>query len=156
MFEMANEFCDCRTAPAVPAPTSPAKNMSHLLKFDADLGIVHLQFAGPIGVEAIFSGFSEAILVAESIASFRLISDYLDAALELSTLQIYSLPDTLSACKPGSPPWLHRYRHAILAKANDDFRFMETVLNNRAQIAALFETLADAENWLRSVRSGSE
>jgi hypothetical protein len=130
--------------------------MSHSLKFDADAGIVYLQFQGPVGVEAISQGFSQAILIAESIQSFRILSDYREATLKLSTLQIYSLPDTLSACKPGSPPWLHKYRQAILAKANDDFRFMETMLNNRAQIAALFETLADAENWLRTARSGSE
>ena len=152
MFEMANEFCDDEPPQQYQPRTSTAKNMSHSLKFDADIGIVHLQFAGTIGVDAIFNGFSEAILVAESIESFRILSDYLEAALELSTLQIYSLPDTLSACKPDSPPWIHRYRHAILAKANDDFRFMETVFNNRAQTAALFETLAEAENWLRPVQ----
>ena len=130
--------------------------MSHSLKFDADIGIVYLQFAGPLRVESISKGFSEAILVADSIESFRILANYYDATLELSTMQIHLLPDTLSACKPGSPPWLHKYRHAIVANINDDFRFMETMLNNRAHTAALFETLADAENWLNSARSGCE
>jgi hypothetical protein len=124
--------------------------MSHKLRFDADLGIVYITFEGPLGVEAVYKGFSEAILVADSIESFRILSDFREATLELSTLQIYSLPDTLSACKPDSSPWLHRYRHAILAIVNDDFRFMETMLNNRSQIAELFETLNDAEQWLVS------
>jgi hypothetical protein len=125
--------------------------MLHDLRFDADLGIVYIHFQGPQSVDSIYKGFSEAILVAESIKSFRILSDFREATLELSTLQIYTLPDTLSACKPNSAPWLHKYRHAILAIANDDFRFMETMLNNRSQVAELFATLADAENWLRSI-----
>lgn len=127
--------------------------MSHKLRFDADLGIVYIQFEGPLRVDSIYKGFCEAILVAESIASFRILSDFREAALELSTLQIYSLPDTLSECKPGSSPWLYKYRHAILCVANDDFRFMVTMLNNRSQIAELFEAFSDAENWLRPDRT---
>jgi len=126
--------------------------MSHKLRFDADLGIVYIQFDGPQSVDTIFKGFSEAILVAESIDGFRILSDYREATFKLSTLQIYSLPDTLSACKPDSSPWLHKYRHAILAIVDVDFRFMVTMLNNRSQIAELFETLPDAENWLSIVR----
>jgi len=114
------------------------------------LGIVYIRFEGPQRVDTIFKGFSEAILVAESIDSFRILSDFREATFELSTLQIYSLPDTLSACKPDSSPWLHKYRHAILAIVDDDFRFMVTMLNNRSQNAELFETLPDAENWLRA------
>ncbi len=125
--------------------------MSHKLRFDADLGIVYILFEGPQRVNSIYKGFSEAILVAESIESFRLLSDFSEATLELSTLEIYSLPDTLSSCKPGASPWLHRYRHAIVAIASDDFRFMETMLNNRSQVAELFQTLPEAEIWLRSV-----
>jgi len=127
--------------------------MSHQLKFDSELGIVYIHYGGAIYVDSIFKGFSEALIVAESIQSFRILSDFREATLELSTLQIYSLPDTLSACRPGAAPWLHKYRHAILAKINDDFRFMQTMLNNRSQIAGLFETLAEAENWLRSART---
>ena len=125
--------------------------MSHDLRFDADLGIVYLQFQGQLSVDAIFNGFREAILVAEAIPSFRILSDFREASLELSTLQIYTLPDTLSACKADSPPWLHKYRHAILAIDSDDFHFMETVLNNRSQTVKLFETPTDAENWLRVI-----
>lgn len=130
--------------------------MSHKLKFDLELGIVYLHYGGAIRVDSIFKGFSEAIVVAESIGSFCILSDFREATLELSTLQIYTLPNTLSSCKPDSAPWLHRYRHAILAPNNGDFRFMQTILNNRSQIASLFESLAEAENWLRSGRTGSE
>lgn len=124
--------------------------MSHKLRFDADQGIVHIQYEGPQNVETIFKGFSEAIVVAESIDGFRILSDFRDATLELSTLQIYSLPDTLSACKPESSPWLHKYRHAVLANVDDDYRFMVTMFNNRSQTAELFESVVDAENWLQS------
>ena len=123
--------------------------MSHKLRFDADLGIVYIQYEGQLRVEVIYKGFSEAILVAESIDSFRILSDFRAATLELSTLQIYSLPDMLSAIKPESSPWLHKYRHAVLAKIDDDFRFMVTMLNNRSQTAELFDSFADAEKWLR-------
>jgi hypothetical protein len=129
--------------------------MSHTLRFDADLGIVYVQFKGTLRLEDICKAFSEAILVAESINSFRILSDFREATLELSTLQIYSLPDKLSACKPGSPPWLHKYRHALLAIVDDDFRFMETMFNNRAQVAELFEQLPDAETWLTSSQTSS-
>jgi hypothetical protein len=125
--------------------------MSHKLRFDADQGIVYTQYEGPQHVETIFKGFSEAILVAESIEGFRILSDFRNATLALSTLQIYSLPDTLSACKPESLPWLHKYRHAVLADIDDDFRFMVTMFNNRSQTAELFDSIVDAENWLRSV-----
>lgn len=124
--------------------------MSHKLRFDADLGIVYIQFEGAQRVDTIFKGFNEAILVAESIDGFRILSDFREATLDLSTLEIYSLPDALSACKPDSSPWLHKYRHAILAVADDDYRFMVTMLNNRSQFAELFDNPADAETWLRS------
>jgi hypothetical protein len=123
--------------------------MSHKLRFDSDLGIVFIQFEGIQRVETIFKAFCEAILVAESIDSFRILWDFRNATLELSTLQIYSLPVTLSSCKPESSHWLHKYRHAILAIADDDFRFMVTMLNNRSQTAELFETPIAAQNWLR-------
>ena len=123
--------------------------MSHKLRFDADLGNVYIEFEGAQNVETIYKAFSEAIIVAESIDSFRILSDFRLATLELSTLQIYSLPDALSAFKPDSSPWLHKYRHAILANIDDDFRFMVTMFNNRSQTAELFDSFSEAESWLR-------
>ncbi len=128
--------------------------MSHKLRFDTNLGIVYIVFEGPQRVDTIFKGFCEAISVAESIDGFRIVSDFRTATLELSTLQIYSLPDTLSSCRPELSPWLHKFRHAILAIADDDFRFMVTMLNNRSQVAELFEALSEAENWLISSSAG--
>ncbi len=124
--------------------------MSHQLRFDAELGIVYIKFEGSQNVETIFKGFSEAILIAESIDAFRVVSDFRAATLQLSTLQIYSLPDALSACKPDSSPWLHKYRHAVVANIDDDYRFMVTMLNNRSQNAELFESVSDAESWLKA------
>lgn len=130
--------------------------MSHKLTFNLDLRIVYIHYEGTARIDSICKGFVEAILVAESINTFRILSDYREATLELSTLQIYSLPDALSGSRPDSAPWLHKYRHALVATLNDDFRFMQTVLNNRSQIAGLFETIPEAESWLKSGRTGSE
>lgn len=150
MFQLAKEFRDsyCPLWARI-ATTKPGYDMSHNLRFDADLGIVYLQFVGPQRVDNIFNAFGEAILVAESIDAYRILADYREATLELSTLQIYSLPDTLTSLKPDSSPWLHKYRHAIVANIDDDFRFMVTMLNNRSQTAELFDSPDEAEKWLR-------
>ncbi len=152
MFQTANDFLRLELPfywAKLPRST-PAKNMSHNLRFDKNSGIVYIRFEGAQRVDTIFRGFSAAIDFAGSIDGIRILSDFREASLELSTLQIYSLPDTLSACRPDSSPWLHKYRHAILAIADDDFRFMVTMLNNRSQVAELFESLSAAEIWLAS------
>ena len=130
------------------SPTSLRK-MAHILKPDVDRGIVAIEFQGPLSAEALSQGFADGLAFANHNSWERVLSDCRLASLQLSTLEIYALPDSLVAHHPTQDAWIHKLRHAIVCTSNlDDYRFLETILKNRSHNAAVFSDIELAQNWL--------
>ncbi len=123
--------------------------MSHILRSDVERAIVTIEFHGALSAEAISDGFAAGLALAHQNAWTRVLSDCLGASLELSTLEIYALPDTLAERYAKQELSVHKCRHAIVCTSNiDDFRFMETMLRNRSHTAAIFTDIDEANDWL--------
>ncbi len=123
--------------------------MSHILRSDVERAIVTIEFHGALPAEAISSGFAEGLALAHQNAWTRVLSDCVQATLQLSTLQIYALPDLLAHRYAERELSVFECRHAIVCANNiDDFRFMETMLKNRSHTAAMFTDINEAIDWL--------
>ena len=123
--------------------------MSHILRSDSERAIVTIEFHDVLSAGAISDGFAAGLAVAHKNGWTRVLSDCRKATLELSTLDIYSLPDSLAEQYATEELCIHKCRHAILCTENmDDFRFMETMLKNRSHTAAIFSNSKDAIDWL--------
>jgi hypothetical protein len=78
------------------------------------------------------------------------LSDYSEAQMRLSTLDVYGLPKTFvdTAAALGLNPY--RLKRAIIpSQRSDDFRFYENVSANRGQSAVrIFKDPGEAKKWL--------
>lgn len=130
------------------SPTTD-RNMPYILSPDVERSIVTIEFQGALSATDLANGFAEGLALVQTNHWIRVLSDCRAAKLELSTLEIYALPDSLTKLIPDLDAWINQYRHAIVASTNiDDFRFMETILKNRSHTAAVFTEIEAAQDWL--------
>jgi len=78
-----------------------------------------------------------------------LLADYSEAVLQLSTVEIYDLPQAASEIVASSGVQLHELKRALVVKNDlNDYRFFETVTLNNGQNAKMFHDIDQAKRWL--------
>jgi len=77
------------------------------------------------------------------------LADYTEAILQLSTLEIYELPQIASEAGASSGIQLHELKRALVVKDDlNDYQFFETVTINKGQNAKMFHDIDQAKQWL--------
>jgi len=77
------------------------------------------------------------------------LSDYREATIEMSTLQIYDLPKVLSDLVNSFDLRPNQFKRAIIVgKGLRDYNFFETVTLNAGQNIRLFQDIEEAKLWL--------
>lgn len=124
--------------------------MGHNISFNSELHITEIKFQGSINLLEIEELLSEAVKVAKEHNSFLFLSDYTEASLNLSTMELYELPKMLADifASSGIPPYKLKRALVVLQDLKKDFRFFEAVSANNGQKAKLFQNLVEAKKWL--------
>ena len=124
--------------------------MPHVIKYNSETQIVELKFHGNIFLNEIQEIYSHALQTAKDNDTFLFLSDYSDAELSLSTVDIFNLPKLFAeiAVEIGFSPYKLK-RAVVPTQKLDDFSFFETVSFNRGQsLAKIFQDVEEAEKWL--------
>jgi len=123
--------------------------MAHTITYNPDLHIIEIKYQGNATVSELREVFSESMKVAREQDCFLFLSDFSEAKLKLSTLDIYELPDILSGTFASSGIPAYKLKRALIAEKDlEDYRFFETVTSNRGQYTKIFQDVARAREWL--------
>lgn len=123
--------------------------MTHTLVFNPDTQTIEIKFQGDITLSEVKELYSESMQVANRQNCFLFLSDYSDAIMKLSTLELYNLPKILSEIFATSEIPAHKLKRAlVVTKDFADYHFFETVNSNSGQNAKIFQDVAEARKWL--------
>ena len=123
--------------------------MSHTIAYNSDSRTIEIKFQGDVTLSEVKELFSESVRIAQEQNCFLFLSDYGEARIKLSTLEIYALPKILSDIfAPYGIP-ANKLSWALgVAKDLEDYHFFETVTSNSMQNTKNFQDVAEAKEWL--------
>lgn len=123
--------------------------MTHTFTYNSDLNILELKIQNTLRLSEIRQMISESVQLVKEHHCFLILSDYREATLELSTVEIYEIPKIIVEVFTASGLYAYKVKRAlIIAKDVSDFSFFETITINRAQNAKVFQDFAEAKKWL--------
>lgn len=123
--------------------------MPYTVAYNHELKILEIKAWGELNMQQIKQLMFESIHAARDNDCTCILSDYHEAVLEVTTLDIYGLPGLVNEVSSSISMQAARLKRAlIINRAAQDFKFFETVTLNRGQFVKLFDTREDALQWL--------
>jgi hypothetical protein len=123
--------------------------MTHTLIYDPETLIVEVHVEGIADLSEMKAIFSDGVKLAAEQGHYLVLSDFREATIKLSTLEIYELPKILAEISSRLGVNAHKYKRAIVtAEDSEDQEFAETTTRNRGQIARFFHDIGEARAWL--------
>jgi len=123
--------------------------MTHTVTFNPALGVIETAAQGNLALQEVKEIISEISQVAIEQDCFLCLSDYREATIEMSTLQIYDIPRILSDIVTSFGFRPSKFKRAIIAeKSLIDYQFFESVTLNQGQRIRLFQDIEEAKQWL--------
>jgi len=123
--------------------------MTHTVAYNLELGLIETIAQGKLTASEAKEIISEIAQVAREKNCFLCLSDYREATIEMSTLQIHGLPKVLSDLVSSLGLRPSQFKRAIVVqKSFQDYYFFETVTLNAAQNIKLFQDIDEAKAWL--------
>jgi len=123
--------------------------MAHTITYNPETHFIETKFQGSVASDEMKEIFSEALQIAIEKETFLFLSDFREATINLSTLEIYELPKAMSntAIQLGLKPY--QIKRAIVT--NKDFKdstFSENTNVNNGLRAKFFNDIEEAKKWL--------
>ncbi|MGH9443516.1 MAG: hypothetical protein ACRD16_14710 [Thermoanaerobaculia bacterium] len=123
--------------------------MTHSVTYDPDADVVVLAVRGEVTLGVIRLFVDEIALLARQQDCYRVLSDFRDATLALSTFEIYELPRIIRERGASFGVRASRFKRALaVVPGSGDFSFFETVSRNQGQSVSLFRDIDEAKKWL--------
>lgn len=123
--------------------------MPYTIEFD-NSGYIHVIYEGNFDVDGALSLLGGVTYYVKEYNCYRVLSDFRNATMNISTIHIYELPGLLlnRALRVGVS--FHDLKRAMVVPAPhiENFRFFETVSFNRMQSIRLFYDMDEAKAWL--------
>jgi hypothetical protein len=123
--------------------------MPNSVTYDAGSDLILISCNATVNSSAIHEIASAMAVVAKKYECFRILSDFREATLDLSLIEIYDLPKLVADILSAAGLQVHKYKRALVVTNDmDDFVFFETVSRNRGQPVMLFRSIEKAKEWL--------
>jgi hypothetical protein len=123
--------------------------MSHTVTYNSRLNLIETEIHGNLDLQEARDIMSEIGRMAKARACFSCLSDYRDATLDMSTVEIYDIPSLLSEIVTSLGLSAHQFKRALVVdKGLENFHFLETVTYNSGQQSRLFHDIDAARKWL--------
>jgi len=132
-----------------------SETMSHTIIYNSETHVIESKFNGDLNFEEVKEFISAGALISRENNCPFFLSDYREVKLELSTMDIYEVPQLLQDIFASFGLNVRRLRRAVVAAADlEDYLFYETVAFNRGQYAKVFTDVDEARKWL-STKQGT-
>jgi len=123
--------------------------MSHTITYNSDLGIVEIKFRENVIWKEVKEILWQSAQIAKEQNCFLFLSDFREATMKLSILELYELPKILSETFASLEIPTHKIKRAfVVAKDFKDYSFFETVNVNRGFNHKMFQDISEAKKWL--------
>jgi hypothetical protein len=123
--------------------------MTHTVTYNPGLGVIETIAQGKLTLREAKEIIIEIAEMAIEQNCFLCLSDYREATIDMSTLQIHDIPKVLSTTVTSLELRPGQFKRAIIVKKGfEDFHFFETVTLNAGQNIRLFQDTDEAKKWL--------
>ena len=123
--------------------------MSHTTTYNSETHVIETKVQGNLILAEAKEIISKIVHVAKENSCFLCLSDYREAEISLSTVEIYDVPKIISDISASQGLRAADFKRAIVVKKDlKNFRFFETVTLNSGQNAKLFQDIDEAKKWL--------
>ena len=121
--------------------------MSHTIVYNSEEHIIELKVLGRLTMGEIREIIPQMVSTIKEKDCFSIVSDYREAELNLSTIDIYEVPKMISIAL-GEFDGFRLKRALVVTKDLKDFHFFDTVSFNQGQNVKLFQDIVEAKKWL--------
>ena len=123
--------------------------MSHQVTYNPDSRLIESNVQGDLSLEEAKQLIAEIGVTAKENNCFLCLSDYREATMNLSTVEIYEIPGILAGSLASMGVDAQKFKRAIVVgRSLEDFHFYETVSLNTGQNIKLFLDMDEARKWL--------
>jgi hypothetical protein len=118
--------------------------MPYEITYDKNIQFVKVCVYGKIDLPFVRGIASEVVCLARYNSCDRILCDLREADLELTSLDILSIPKIVT--KAGLKPWSKR---ALVVSADiDTYSHIETASRKKGQKVSIFRSIEEAKRWL--------
>ena len=123
--------------------------MSHTITYNSDLGIVEIKFRENVIWKEVKEILWQSAQIAKEQNCFLFLSDFREATMKLSILELYEFPKLLSEIFASSEISPHKIKRAfVVANDLENYNFFENVNVNRGYQHKMFQDISEAKKWL--------
>lgn len=123
--------------------------MSNSVTYDAEDRLITIGLKGKIDKALVRKLASETGQIARQHDCYLVLTDAREATVDMTTLDIYDLPNILVEILSETGIPLYKFKRALVVSTDiDDFTFFETVSRNRGQDVRLFRSMDEARLWV--------
>ncbi len=123
--------------------------MPYTISYNAEASIIELNVQGIVTLDGFKEIIFEGARLAKEKECFLILSDFREATIKLSTLEIFYLPAVLTELVVRFGIRASKFRRAtVIAREDADATFAETVLINAGQNSRFFKDIDEARKWL--------
>jgi hypothetical protein len=123
--------------------------MLHTITYNSDLGIIEIKFQENVIWKEVKEILWQSAQIAKEQNCYLFLSDFREATMKLSTLELYEFPKILSETFASLEIPTHKIKRAfVVAKDFKDYSFFETVNVNRGYSHKMFQDISEAKKWL--------
>ena len=123
--------------------------MLHTITYNSDLRIVEIKFRENVTLKEVKEILWESAQIAKEQNCFLFLSDFREATMKLSTLELYEFPKLLSEIFASSEISPHKIKRAfVVANDLENYNFFENVNVNRGYRHKMFQDISEAKKWL--------
>jgi hypothetical protein len=123
--------------------------MSHIIIYTEELHVVESKVQGDLSLDEVKEIITEIAIIAKEKACNLILSDFREATLRLSIIQIYELPIiTANIFASLGLNILECKRALVAAEGLNDYSFHENVMVNRGHKLKVFTNIDKAKKWL--------
>jgi hypothetical protein len=126
------------------------KAMPYTIHYNPEMHIIETTVKGIVNQDELKKIFSSGVQLAKEKDCFRFLNDFRAANIQMSTMDLYKLPDILSEISTSLGIQANRFWRALVVSPSyaRDAIFAEDVTVNRGQHARFFHNLEEAREWL--------
>lgn len=125
--------------------------MSHSIVYNSETHMIVSKIYGDLTLSEVKELLAEYVVIIKEKGCILILSDYREATVKLSTLEIYQVPQIIEGKFASAGLSIYRIKRAlVVAEDLKDYLFFETVTVNRAQHAKVFKDITEAREWLLS------
>lgn len=123
--------------------------MPYAIRYNEEMHLIEMKHAGKLVFGESITLTNEMLKMAREKNCHRVLSDYRETILSLSTLEIYKMPRVIHEAAAAEGLDARQFKRALVAgRGSQSLRFFEIMSHDLGHVAKVFFNLDEARTWL--------